>query len=49
MNRTEPSDSKHEEPPNMPGFRTWRGLYLLVLGSLTFFIIFLLLWSRWFS
>lgn len=44
-----PSDSTGEESPSIPGLRTWRGLYLLVIGSLAFYIVFLLLWSRWFS
>ncbi len=26
-----PSESPSEEAPNVPGFRTWRGIYVFVL------------------
>jgi hypothetical protein len=35
--KTLPTDqSGHDEPPNVPGFRTWRGVYIFVF---VFFIL----------
>jgi hypothetical protein len=38
-----------EEAPQVLRFRSWRGVYLLVLGSLALYIILLILWSGWLS
>jgi len=38
-----------EEPPEVPLFRSWRALYLVVLGTLVIYIVVLAAWSRWFS
>jgi hypothetical protein len=37
------------EPPDLPGFRTWRGVYLLVLGWFVLLVILLTLFTRVFS
>jgi hypothetical protein len=49
MKPSSPDSQPGDQSPGVPGFRTWRGIYLfvfivfvLVVGLLTFF-------SRWFS
>jgi hypothetical protein len=37
------------EPPHLPGFATWRGVYLFVFGWLVLLIILLTLFTRFFS
>jgi hypothetical protein len=45
-----PADERPEaEPPNLPGFRTWRGLYAFVLGWFVVVVLLLTLFSRIFS
>lgn len=41
---TDPDDS-----PGLPGFRTWRGVYLLVLGVFILVVIALTLFTRFFA
>ena len=38
-----------EEPPDLPGFRTWRGIYLFVLGWFVLLVILLTMFTRVFS
>lgn len=35
-----------EEPPDVPGFRTWRGVYLFVFAFFVFCVLGLALFSR---
>jgi len=35
-----------EEAPGVPGFRTWRGVYLFVLGMFVLMVVALALFSR---
>ena len=44
---TEPSD--HDESPGVPGFRTWRGVYLFVFGGFVLVVILLAIFSRVFA
>ena len=37
------------EPPGVPGFRTWRGVYLFVFGFFLFSVLLLALFSRVYS
>ena len=45
MTTPEPDD----DSPGLPGFRTWRGVYLLVLGCFILVVIGLTLFSRTFA
>ena len=38
-----PVSAPVEEPPGLPGFRTWRGVYWFVLGVFTLWIALLAL------
>jgi hypothetical protein len=38
----EPSDD-----PHVPGFRTWRGLYLFVFGWFVLDVVLLAVFTRW--
>ena len=35
--------------PDLPWFRTWRGVYLFVIGCFVFYVVFLAVLSRVFS
>ncbi|MCU0973177.1 MAG: hypothetical protein MUF80_04365 [Burkholderiales bacterium] len=37
------------EVPDVPGFRTWRGVYLAVLGTFVAWVLLLALFTRAFS
>jgi len=43
---TTPPDN---ESPNVPGFRTWRGVYLLVFGCFVLVVILLAIFTRMFA
>ena len=43
LSMNEPPDN---DPPGVPGFRTWRGVYLFVLGVFVFIVIALAIFSR---
>jgi len=43
--KPEPDD----DSPGLPGFRTWRGVYLLVFGFFILVVIGLALFSRYFA
>jgi hypothetical protein len=38
-----------EEPPGLPGFRTWRGVYLFVFAIFVLVVVLLALFSRAFA
>jgi len=38
-----------DEPPDVPGFRTWRSLYLFVLGWFVLLVMLLTIFTRVFS
>ncbi len=38
-----------DDSPGLPGFRTWRGVYLLVFGCFILAVIALTLFSRFFA
>jgi hypothetical protein len=42
----QPSDA---EPPDLPGFRTWRGVYLFVFGWFVLVVLLLAAFARIFS
>ena len=45
-----PSDRPiQDEPPGVPGFRTWRGVYLFVFGFFVLCVLLLALFSRVFA
>lgn len=37
------------EAPDVPGFHTWKGVYLFVLGSFVACVLLLTLFTHWFS
>jgi hypothetical protein len=37
------------EPPGLPGFRTWRGVYLFVFGWFVLVVVLLAIFTRLFS
>ncbi len=49
MNPTPPDPSPHDESPDVPGFRSWRGVYLFVFGCFVVVVILLALFSRYFA
>jgi hypothetical protein len=50
VTRPPPPDHRSEaELPGLPGFRTWRGVYLFVLGWFVLVVILLASFSRIFS
>jgi len=44
-----PDQRSDAEAPGVPGVRTWRGVYLLVLGWFVLVVILLAAFSRFFS
>ncbi len=44
-----PDPSVPEDPPGVPGFRTWRGVYLVVFGFFLLCVLLLVLFSRVFA
>ena len=44
-----PRQRPDPEPPGLPGFRTWRGVYLFVLGWFVLVVLLLAAFSRLFS
>ena len=50
MTRPPRTDERSEaEPPDLPGFRTWRGVYLFVFGWFVLVVILLTLFTGIFS
>ena len=44
-----PDPRSDAEPPNLPGFRTWRGVYLFVFGWFALVVALLAVFTRFFS
>jgi len=44
-----PDPPAENEPPGIPGFRTWRGVYLFVLGWFVLVVALLAIFSGFFS
>jgi len=44
-----PDRPSQDEPPGVPGFRTWRGVYLFVFGFFVLCVLLLALFSRVFA
>ena len=50
MTRPPPPDPRAEsEPPGLPGFRTWRAVYLFVFGCFVLVVALLAVFTRIFS
>jgi hypothetical protein len=49
MKRSSPEPSDHDESPDVPGFRTWRGVYLFVFGWFVLVVVLLAIFSRVFA
>ena len=50
MTRPPRADAPPEvEPPDLPGFRTWRGVYLFVFGWFVLVVVLLAAFTRIFS
>ena len=50
MTPAPPPDPRPEaEPPDLPGFRTWRGVYLVVFGWFVLVVALLTAFTRIFS
>lgn len=51
LDKTAPvtDDSIEREPTGMPWFRTWKSVYVFVLGSFLLYIVLLAIFSRAFS
>ena len=47
MNPTDPHNS--DESPGVPGFRTWRGVYLFVFVCFVVVVVLLAIFSRYFA
>ena len=46
---TRPEERSEPEPPEVPGFRTWRGVYLFVFGWFVLVVILLSVFTAIFS
>jgi hypothetical protein len=46
---TRPEERSETGPPDVPGFRTWRGVYLFVFGWFVFVVILLSVFTAIFS
>ena len=49
MNPSSPEPSDHDESPGVPGFRTWRGVYLFVFVFFVLCVVLLALFSLAFA
>jgi hypothetical protein len=47
MNSSDPDDD--HRPPGVPGFRSWRGVYLFVFGAFVLVVIGLTIFTRYFA
>jgi hypothetical protein len=45
----EPKGAPGEESPGLPGLRSWRGVYYLVVGTFVLWVVLLRLLTRVFS
>ena len=44
-----PDQRSTAEPPGLPGFHTWRGVYLFVFGCFVLVVVLLAVFARIFS
>ena len=44
-----PDQGAEAEPPDLPGFRTWGGVYLFVFGWFVLVVVLLAAFTRFFS
>jgi hypothetical protein len=44
---TEPT--ARDQNPGVPGFHTWRGIYLFILAAFALVVVVLAVFSRWFA
>jgi hypothetical protein len=44
-----PDERSDTEPPDVPGFRTWRGVYAFVFGWFVFVVVLLAVFTALFS
>jgi hypothetical protein len=44
-----PDERREPEPPAVPGFRTWRGVYLFVFGWFVLVVVLLTVFTQIFS
>ena len=44
-----PDERPEAEPPEVPGFHTWRGVYLFVFGCFVLVVVLLTVFTRIFS
>ena len=49
MTRPPPEQRSDAEPPGLPGFRSWRGVYVFVFGWFVLVVVLLAVFSRIFS
>ena len=49
MKSPPPDSEDSHESPGVPGFRTWRGVYLFVFGFFVLVVMLLALFSRYFA
>ena len=42
-------DPQSDDSPGVPGFRTWRGIYLFTFGVFVVVVALLALFSSWFA
>lgn len=48
--KSSPADpAKGDDSPGVPGFRTWRGIYVFVFACFVLVIVLLTIFSRWFE
>jgi hypothetical protein len=47
--RPAPDPRSESEPPDLPGFRTWRAVYLFVFGCFVLVVVLLAVFTRIFS
>jgi hypothetical protein len=44
-----PEPAASARNPGVPGFRTWRGIYLFILAVFALVVVMLAVFSRWFA
>ena len=49
MNSPSPEPADNDEPPHVPGVRTWRGVYIVVFVFFVLCVVLLALFSRAFA
>jgi hypothetical protein len=44
-----PEPAASDRNPGVPGFRTWRGIYVFILAVFALVVVMLAFFSRWFA